>query len=588
MVERLLAQLERLEEPLALVIDDLHELDSDDALGWLEMLLTRLPARLRVVLATREEPALGLHRLRLAGELTELRGPDLRFSLDESRSLLRAGGITLSDTGLDSLQERTEGWPAGLRLAAISLTTHPDPERFVSEFSGSERTVAGYLLAEVLERQPPEVRDLLLRTSILERVSGPLADALTGGTGAEAILQRLEDQNAFVTALDAARTWFRYHHLFADLLRLELRRVAPATIPSLHRAAAAWHEQRRDVVEAVRHYQAAGEWAPAGRLLVDNYLTLTMAGRGETLHALLGVFPADAHLGDGNLAAALSIDSILHGRLDEAAGHLRVARGLAAAAPAQRRRLFDVYLAFLEVELARRHSDLPRAQEATRGLEAALGAAAETNELPVLPDYRALVLINLGIAELWAGRPDDARQHLEDALSHTRRIPRPFLEVGCLAHLAIAAPLTGQPLPLALELSERALAIAEEHGWTQPVDDDRRVRDGRHGARADGALRRSRAPSRSGGGDAPPGSRPGDRGHAPPCPRHAALRRGPVRRSPGGVRARAGLGATARQRARVHRRRARPGSPGTGADGRHRGCAARARRFEPGSAQPCR
>ncbi len=465
-LERLLAQLERIDEPLALVIDDLHELESGDALVWLEMLLRRLPARLRVVLATREEPALGLHRLRLVGELAELRGPDLRFSLDETRSLLRASGITLSNTGLDSLQERTEGWPAGLRLAAISLTTHPDPERFVSEFSGSERTVAGYLLAEVLEHQPPEVRDLLLRTSILERVSGPLADALTGGTGAEAILQRLEDQNAFVTALDAARTWFRYHHLFADLLRLELRRVAPATIPSLHRAAAAWHEQRRGVVEAVRHHQAAGEWAPAARLVVDNYLTLTMDGRAETLHALLGVFPPDAHLGDGNLAAALSIDSILHGRLDEAAGHLRVARGLAAAAPAQRRRLFDVYLAFLEVELARRQSDLRRAQEATRGLEAALGAAAGTNELPVPPDYRALVLINLGIAELWSERADDARQHLEDALSHTRRIPRPFLEVGCLAHLAIAAPLTGQPLPLALQLSERALAIAEEHGWT--------------------------------------------------------------------------------------------------------------------------
>ena len=465
-VERLLAQLQRLEQPLVLVIDELQELGSEDALGWLEMLLARLPPPLRVVLATREEPALGLHRLRVAGELTELRGPDLRFSLDESHSLLRAGGIMLSDVGLGSLHERTEGWPAGLRLAAISLTTHPEPERFVSEFSGSERTVAGYLLAEVLERQPPEVRHLLLCTSILERVSGPLADVLTGAMGAEAILQRLEDQNAFVNALDAARTWFRYHHLFADLLRLELRRVAPATIPSLHHAAAVWHERDGDALQAVRHYQAAGEWGPAGRLLLDNYYTLTMAGRGDTLHALLAVFPTNADLSDGNLAAALSIDSILHGRLDEAAGHLRVARGLAAAVPAQRRRLFDVYLAFLEVELARRHSDLRRAQEATRGLEAALGAAAEINELPVPPDYRAFVLINLGIAELWAGRPDDARQHLEDALSHTRRIPRPFLELGCLAHLAIAAPLTGQPLPLALELSERAIAIAEEHGWT--------------------------------------------------------------------------------------------------------------------------
>ncbi len=465
-VERLLVQLQRLEEPLVLVIDDLHELDSDDALGWLETLLTRLPPRLRVVLATREEPALGLHRLRLAGELTELRGPDLRFSLDESLALLGAGGIALSDIGISALHERTEGWPAGLRLAAISLTAHPDPERFVSEFSGSERTVAGYLLAEVLERQPPEARDLLVRTSILERVSGPLADVLTGAMGAEAILQRLEDQNAFVTALDAARTWFSYHHLFADLLRLELRRVAPATIPSLHRAAAAWHEREGDVVEAVRHYQAAGDWVPAGRLLVDNYLTLTMAGRGETLHALLRVFPADAHLGDGNLAAALAIDSILDGALDEAAAQSHVARRLATAAPADRRRVFDVYLAVIEVELARRRNDLPKAQDAMRGLEAALGATAEVNELPVRPDYWALTLMNVGIAELWAGRPDDARQHLEAALSCTRRISRPFIEVGCLAHLAIAAPLTGQSLPVALELSERALAIAEEHGWS--------------------------------------------------------------------------------------------------------------------------
>ncbi len=465
-VERLLAQLDQLEDPLALVIDDLHELDSEDALAWLELLLTRLPAELRVVLATREEPTLGLHRLRVADRLTELRGPDLRFSLDETRALLRASGITLSDTGLASLHERTEGWPAGLRLAAISLTAHPDPERFVSEFSGSERTVAGYLLAEVLERQPPEVRDLLLRTSMLERVSGPLADVLTGGTGAEATLQQLEDQNAFVTALDTARAWFRYHHLFADLLRLELRRTAPATIPSLHRAAAAWHEQEGDVIDAVRHHLAAGDWDPAARLLLDNYLTLTMAGRGETLHALLGVFPADAHLGDGNLAAALSIDNILHGLLDEAAAQLNVARRLAVAVPAERRRVFQVYLAVLEVELARRRSDLPEAQEAMRGLEAALRAPAETNELAVRPDYRALALMNLGIAELWAGRPDDARQHLEDALGRTRRIARPFIEVGCLAHLAIAAPLTGQPLPLALELSERALAIAEEHGWT--------------------------------------------------------------------------------------------------------------------------
>ena len=376
-------------------------------------------------------------------------------------------GITLSDQAVASLHERTEGWPAGLRLAAISLTAHPDPERFVSEFSGSERTVAGYLLAEVLERQPPEVRDLLLRTSILERVSGPLADVLTGGTGAEAILQRLEDQNAFVTALDAGRTWFRYHHLFADLLRLELRRVAPATIPSLHRAAAAWHEQEGDVVEAVRHYQAAGDWAPAGRLLVDNYLTLTMAGRGETLHALLrrvpGRRPSERRKPRGRAC-------------DRQHPPRRARRGRRPVRPSlgdsrRQSRQRDGASSTCTWPSSRASSPAgaticPRLRKQRAPWRRRSARRAEANELPVRPDYWALALMNLGIAELWAGRPDDARQHLEDALNRTRRISRPFIEIGCLAHLAIAAPLTGQPLPLALELSERALAIAEEHGWT--------------------------------------------------------------------------------------------------------------------------
>jgi LuxR family maltose regulon positive regulatory protein len=243
LVERLLADLALLEEPAVLVVDDLHELQSAEACQWLEVLLARRPPALRVVLSTREEPRLGLHRLRLAGELIEVRAPDLRFSLSETRQLLQAAGIELSDRGVTRLYARTEGWAAGLRLAAISLARHPDPERFVAEFSGSERTVAGYLVAEVLERQPEPVRELLLRTSLLDRVSGPLADHLTGASGSERVLQELEDANAFVSALDVRRSWFRYHHLFADLLQLELRRVHPELVDGLHRAAAGWFEE---------------------------------------------------------------------------------------------------------------------------------------------------------------------------------------------------------------------------------------------------------------------------------------------------------------------------------------------------------
>jgi LuxR family maltose regulon positive regulatory protein len=169
--------------------------------------------------------------VRLAGELAEIRAADLRFTRDETRALIDAAGIALSESGTALLHERTEGWAAGLRLAVIALTGHPDPERFVAEFSGSNRTVAEYLIAEMLDRQPAGVQQLLLRTSILDRVNGELADLLTGRAGAERALLDLEDANAFVVSLDPGRTWFRYHHLFADLLRLELRRTQPEELP---------------------------------------------------------------------------------------------------------------------------------------------------------------------------------------------------------------------------------------------------------------------------------------------------------------------------------------------------------------------
>src|SRR3984957_17058547 len=210
-VERLLKDLAPLEDRVWLVVDDVHELGSAEALRQLELLLMRAPDELRFVLATRQDVRLGLHRLRLAGGLTEIRAADLRFSVAEARALFEAAGVDLPNPALAMLYERTEGWAAGLRLAVLSLAGHRDPERFAEEFSGSERTVAEYLLAEVLERQPEEVRRLLLRTSVLERVSGPLADALTGGASGERGLLELEAANACVVSVDAARTWFRYH-----------------------------------------------------------------------------------------------------------------------------------------------------------------------------------------------------------------------------------------------------------------------------------------------------------------------------------------------------------------------------------------
>ena len=290
-IERLLTDLGGLADRVWLVIDDVHELRSDDGLRQLELLVMRGPPELRLVLVTRHDLRLGLHRLRLEGELTEIRGADLRFTRGEAGALFEAAGIPLPDPALGLLYERTEGWAAGLRLAALSLAGHPDPGRFAAEFSGSERTVAEYLLAEVLDRQPGPVRRLLLRTSVLDRVNGELADLLTGGSDGERLLQQLERAGAFVTALDARRSWFRYHQLFAELLQLELRGSAPAEVPALHAAAAGWYADHGYLVEAVRHAQAAGDWALAARVLADHWVGLRAQRAGRHRARAAGPVP---------------------------------------------------------------------------------------------------------------------------------------------------------------------------------------------------------------------------------------------------------------------------------------------------------
>ena len=226
MVDRVLAELAEHRDRVVLVIDDAHELASTEALAQLARLLTSLPPQAHAIVSTRRDLWLGLHQLRLAGELAEIRAADLRFTGAETRELLEASGVRLSETGTALLHQRTEGWAAGLRLAALSLVGHPDPERFVAEFSGTDRTVADYLIAEMLERQPAEVQDLLLRISLPGRVDGELADALTGRPGSERILLELRTRTR-PWYRRPGRTWFRVHQLFGDLLRLELRRTLP-------------------------------------------------------------------------------------------------------------------------------------------------------------------------------------------------------------------------------------------------------------------------------------------------------------------------------------------------------------------------
>ena len=465
-VERLLKDLAPLDQRLWLVIDDLHELGSDQARQQLELLIMRAPAELRFVLATRHDVRLGLHRLRLEGELTDIRVDDLRFTEAEAQSLFQAAGVELAGPALALLYARTEGWAAGLRLAALSLAGHPDPGRFAAEFSGSERTVAEYLLAEVLDRQPPQVRRLLLRTSILERVNGELADLLTSGSGGEGMLHDLEEANAFVVSLDAARSWFRYHHLFADLLQLELRRNEPDEAAALHELAAGWLARRGSGVEAVRHAQAARNWRLAARLLADHWPGLYLGGQIATVHALIAGFPAEVLAADAELAAVAAGDELERGSLLAAERYLGRAERESASVRAARRGQALMLRGVVRLQLAGRTGNLSAVPSAALRLLAAAEApeAVGVGEPGLGDELGALALISLGNAETWTGRPDQAESHLEQAVALARRIGRPYLEfMGVVFRAQVELPRCA---PRAEELSRQAIELAERHGWT--------------------------------------------------------------------------------------------------------------------------
>ena len=463
LVERLLADLAPLDDRLWLVIDDVHELDPE-ASRQLELLVMRAPPQLRFVLAARHDVRLGLHRLRLEGELAEIRADDLRFTLDEAEQLLAAAGVRLPGPALAALHGRTEGWAAGLRLAALALAGHPDPERLAAKFSGTERTVAEYLLAEVLDRQPEKVRRLLLRTSILERVNGDLAHLLTGDDGGERVLQDLEQAGAFVVSLDAERSWFRYHQMFADLLLLELRRTAPGDVTGLHAAASGWFARHGYPAEAIRHAQAARDWGLAARLLADHWPGLHLDGQDATIHELLAEFPAALLPTDAELAVIAAADELARGSLEAADRYLALAGRASASAPEARRGQLRLLVEVVRLLLARQRGDLPTAIEEASRLQA-IAEAEDATQPGLIEDLRALALITLGNTEFWAFAWDDAARHLESGIALARRIGRPYL---VFTGLAYQTPVMNQTRSLTqgTELGREAAELAERHGWT--------------------------------------------------------------------------------------------------------------------------
>src|SRR6266581_552583 len=322
------------DDEVLLVVDDYHLIEAQPVHASLEFLVEHLPPGLDLVVASRADPPLPLPRLRAGGRLAELRAADLRFTEEEAAALLReATGSELPAATVTALAARTEGWAAGLQLAALSLRGQADPAGFVAAFSGSHRYILDYLTEEVLERQPEELRAFLLETSVLERLSGGLCDAVTGRTDSQAMLEQVEHAGLFLVPLDEVRGWWRYHHLFADLLRARLQQERPDRIPVLHKNAAAWHSEHGPADAAVRHAIAAGDMNWAARLMEQYFDELFyLRGEGATLERWFSALPAGMIRSRPRLLVAQAAQADTGGRAEDVGGLLDAAEHAYAGA----------------------------------------------------------------------------------------------------------------------------------------------------------------------------------------------------------------------------------------------------------------
>ena len=314
----LVNELAEVAHEITVILDDYHLIDSDPVHEAVSFLLEHLPENARLVISSRADPPLPLARLRVRDQMTEVRAADLRFTSEEASAFLNdVMGLSLSEGDVAVLEGVTEGWIAALQLAALSMRDRQDTSGFVESFSGSNRHVLDFLAEEVLERQPEGVREFLLKTSVLERMSASLCDSLTSRNDGQQMLERLEHENLFVIALDDERQWYRYHHLFADVLRSRLQREQPERIRELHRRAAAWYERNGWTSEAIRHALAAQEHDRAADLVERVARKMWFRGEVMTLLGWLEALPEETRRRRPQLLLQYSAALLWVGQLDD-------------------------------------------------------------------------------------------------------------------------------------------------------------------------------------------------------------------------------------------------------------------------------
>jgi LuxR family maltose regulon positive regulatory protein len=449
-----------LDHDLVLVIEDYHLITNPDVHRALAFLIERSPRAFRLVVSTREDPPLPLGRLRAKGELAEVRAGDLRFSDEEATAfLVDALGLELSDADVARLQARTEGWPAALYLAALSLRGRPDASRLVDRFSGDDRYVVDYLTTEVLARQPPEIRTFLLRTSILKRLCGPLCDAVAGREGSAALLAELERSNLLLIPLDTKREWYRYHHLFGDLLKHELQASEPDSLPVVHRRASAWYREAGLIVDAADHAIAGGDLDVAAELVGRHYGLFVDQGQLTTVMGWLEAMPERAVADDWLLGFAGGVVYAHAGRFEVAERWL----GLAERAPTVVRNGLDPAgpLAALAGYLRLLRGDV--AGTVASGRQALATASAADPGGALAPQ----MVLAPGL--WWAGEPGEARRVLEAVTETGQAAGIPAATVFALGNRAAIA-LDEQDEHAAEALAREAIELMhraelDDHPW---------------------------------------------------------------------------------------------------------------------------
>lgn len=432
----LLNDLDTIADPMVLVLDDYHLVANRAVDEQLAFFISRMPANLHLVLATRSDPTLPLARLRASGELSEIRTDDLRFGAIEAAHLLNdVLGLDLDHADIQLLHQRTEGWAAGLYLAALSLAGRADAAAFIRTFAGDNRHIVDYLMAEVLDGQPPHLRSFLLRTSILGRLSGALCDAMLQTSGSASVLEKIERENLFLVPLDMSRDWYRYHQLFGELLRTELRRIEPDLVADLHRRAATWFEGEGLIDEAVRHLVAGGDIARSADLIAADWVDEFNGGGLSTVSGMLDLLPEETVRQDSRLSVARAWIALSVGQLDDAAEWIQAIEARQPADSADGG-VISAQVVVLRAVHSFKTADVAAALETAR--------RAITLDLAEAPLGQSSAYCIYGSALYFSGSTREAQAVFRRAVNLAEKVGDRRARIYALGHLALISLEHGQ------------------------------------------------------------------------------------------------------------------------------------------------